>query len=200
MSKRTLGLIVFLFIITAGLIYIAVSPKNTSKENTAPTTRIIPAPIPQTKISISPNPFTASSPSGSLEINIDTGKNNVTAVQIELSFDPKTLTKVTLTPGGFFENPMVLINDVDYKNGKISYAIGISPSGTPKTGKGVVAKIEFTADPQDAVSTKINFMPKTLVTASEATTSVLKEALGTEIIFARTTIINTSAPDATLPQ
>lgn len=184
MSKRTLALIIFLIIITGILIYIAVSPKETSVPTPPSVIKVAPKVPAETTINISPNPLNTSSMSGSLEINIDTKQNKVTAVQLEMSFDPKVLTKIEVKPGTFFSNPLILIKDIDYKNGRISYALGISPAANPLSGKGVIAEIDFSANnATTAGQTQINLLPKTLVTASGVTASVLKQTTGTTIIF-----------------
>lgn len=192
MSNRTLGLIIFLIAITAGLIYLAIYPKPPTQVPSV--IKTTPTPAPQTSLIITPNLLTVSSSSGSLAVDIDTKQNNITGVQLELSFDPKVITKVKLTPGSFFPNPVKLIDNVDYKNGRITYVLAITPTDNPVAGKGTMATIDFTGDFQLSQTTKIDLLPKTLITAKGAQGSVLKEAVGATINFSQTGAINTASP------
>ncbi len=113
-------------------------------------------------------------PTYSLPISITTGSNKVTAVQLELQYDPKILTDVSVAPGAFFKNPVILLNQIDSKTGRISYAFGISPAEQGVVGQDIVAVLNFKTltAPEPTV---ILFLPKTLVTAEGTNESVLKE-------------------------
>lgn len=171
MSKRTLALIIILVVITGVLVALAVTP-----EKKPVTPSIIPTPTPaaQTALAFSPNPLTIASPSATVDVLVDTQTNPVTAVQLELSYDPKVITSVDVQPGSFFTNPAELLKTIDTKEGKISYALGILPSDNPKKGQGVVATITFRTSLAAGQATQISFLPKTLVTASGIASSVLK--------------------------
>jgi|WetSurMetagenome_2_1015567.scaffolds.fasta_scaffold06078_8 hypothetical protein len=184
MSKRTLFLIFALFITTIVLLAIAVYQPQTPKT----TTQITPTPreaIEQTVLSIgNPSiaaPTASSSPllrssglSYSIPIRISTGKNKVTAVQLELQYDPLILVNVELSPGPFFASPTALLNLIDNKTGRISYALGIATSGA--SGNGIVANLNFSVKNKNPQDTAIIFLPKTLVVAEGRSESVLKEA------------------------
>lgn len=182
MSKRTLALIIVLILITSVLIALAVTPE---KKPVTPPTAIVPTPTPaaQTALTFSPNPLTIASPSATVDVSIDTQTNPVTAVQLELSYDPKVITSIDVKPGSFFTNPAELLKTIDTKEGKISYALGILPSDNPKKGQGVAATITFRTNLKVGQTTQINFLPKTLVTASGVTASVLKSASNLTILF-----------------
>lgn len=178
MSKRTLFLIFALFIITFVLLAITLydpySRKLQSQERTSPT-----APIAQTILSFGQPVATPSSTASlnyTLPINITTGNNKVTAVQLEMQYDPKILTNVSVTPGSFFKNPVVLLNQIDAKTGRISYAFGISPAEQGVVGNAVAAILIFKTSTTAPEQTAILFLPKTLVTAEGITQSVLKSA------------------------
>lgn len=172
MSKRTLALIIILVIITGVLVALAVTPEKKTETPQA----IVPTPTPaaQTALAFSPNPLTIASPSATVDVVVDTQTNPVTAVQLELSYDPKVITSIDVKPGSFFTNPAELLKTIDTKEGKISYALGILPSDNPKKGQGVAATITFRTNLKVGQSTQIAFLPKTLVTASGITSSVLK--------------------------
>lgn len=182
MSKRTLALIIILVVITGVLVALAVTPE---KKPVSPPAAIVPTPTSaaQTALAFSPNPLTIASPSATVDVVVDTQTNPVTAVQLELSYDPKVITSIDIKPGSFFTNPAELLKTIDAKEGKISYALGILPSDNPQKGQGVVATITLRTNLKVGQSTQIAFLPKTLVTASGITTSVLKSASNLTILF-----------------
>lgn len=181
MSKRTLFLIFALFIITFVLLMIALYQPQALK--TTQTATVPKEPVAQTVLSFG-TPIIATSSSVlrepadlnySLPVNITTGKNRVTAVQLELIYDPKVLSNVSVVPGSFFKNPIALLNQIDTKTGRISYALGISPTDEAVMGKGVTAILTFDVKAGTEAKTVILFLPKTLVTAQGVTESVLKQ-------------------------
>lgn len=187
MSPRTLILIIILTIVTAGLVYVAITPKQEQPAPTPIAAKPTPTPAAQTTLALTPNPIVVSSQSGTLEVAIDTGKNNVTAVQLELSYDPKVLQNITITTpktNGFFTDPVTLLKEIDAKNGTVSYALGINPTDPPKKGKGILAKLAFQAvRGASGQATQVSFSPKTLVTAEGINESVLKSSSGATIIL-----------------
>ena len=193
MSKRTLFLIFALFIITTVLLALTLYTPSNPKP-----TQTVTAPkesIEQTVLSFGA-PVAASSSatnvSYSIPVNITTGKNKVTAVQLELQFDPKVLTSVAVAPGSFFKNPVVLLDQVDSKTGRITYAFGIGLQDQPYAEKGLVATLTFRALSGVPQPTAILFLPKTLVTAEGITQSVLKETKSAQLIVGE----KTSTPSA----
>lgn len=183
MSNRTLVLIIALIAITVGLLWMAL--KNSPVPPPAATQPTVVPVLPQTSIlfgSLSTAFSTASAKTYSLPIKIATGNNKTTGVQLELSYDPKVLTNVSVNAGSFFVNPFILINRVDEKNGRISYAIGISPQDSGKTGNGIVATLNFDAQKPTPQSTSIVLLPKSLVTAEGTDRSVLKATTSAQFI------------------
>lgn len=188
MSKKTLILILILLFITSGLLVAAFVPNKpgvTSTTIAPPLTSPIPTPTSaaQTVLSFSPNPLVIASRSGSLNLAIDTGKNNVTAVQLELLYDPKNLTNVAVLPGTFFEDPITLIKNVDSKIGKITYVLATAPNSKAQTGKGTIAQLNFDTTLVSGQKTTITFSKKTLVTAEKIPTSVLKSTDSATIFY-----------------
>lgn len=174
MSNRTLILIISLILITVGLLWMALKNSPLPPAKTQPSVTQI---LPQTTLlfgDLSTVPSTASAKTYSLPIKILTGNNKVTGIQLELSYDPKVLTNVSVNAGSFFVSPFILINRVDEKNGRISYAIGISPQDSGKTGNGIIATLNFDAQKPTPQSTAIVLLPKSLVTAEGTDRSVLK--------------------------
>lgn len=196
MSKRIAVLIFICIILTVGFIYITVKgtqnePRITTREETPalPETSNIPKTAflqfaPQFVNIESENPTTQS-----VDIVLDSGGAQVSGAQIDLFFDPAAISTVRISPPdqSFFgeaANYSVLFNQVNQANGKISYAVSISPNGTPRTGSGKVVTISFTPNRNtDLLSTKLTFAPTTLVTTLGARQTILKEAIGLNIVF-----------------
>ncbi|MBI2195921.1 MAG: hypothetical protein HYU48_02655 [Candidatus Levybacteria bacterium] len=179
MSKKTIALIISLFAVTVVLIILALYPvaqKTSISIPAAPTKGIA-----STVLSFStPTISTASAVSTgsatiySMDTTILTGSNRVNAVQLELYYDPDALANVELSPGNFFTNPVVLLKNVDTKQGRISYALAASAGQSGKQGKGVVAVLSFRSLLPAGESTTIKFLPKTQVAAEGVQASVLK--------------------------
>lgn len=184
MSKRTLFLIFALFLITSVLLIMALYKPNPKPSST----QLIPTPkeeIAQTILSFGQPVATSSSSINlnySLPINIATGTNKVTAVQLELQYDPKVLINVAVTPGVFFKNQVILLNQIDVKTGRITYAFGINPGEQGVDGQGTAATLTFEAKAGTPQQTVILFLPKTLVTAENTDRSVLKQTNNIQLI------------------
>ncbi len=181
MSRRTLILIVVLIIATAVLLAIALTPVRPPAP--APTKPSAVLPYAYTTLKINSSPVIFSSPVSSIsaktyttDVTIDTGNNKVTAVQLELSFDPKLITNVDIKPGSFFVNPTELLKKINNQEGSVSYAIagGLLTGNRSVKGQGVVATISFEEIGSADETTYIKFLPKTLVTAEGIDKSVLK--------------------------
>lgn len=188
MSKKTLALLASLIVLTAVLLALALRPDNpqapsSSTENQI-TTDLTPSPEGHTTLSLMPNPLIAQTGSAptTVSVDIDTGGDEVTAVQLEIEYDPKALGNVKVTRGQFMENSFELLNAVDSQEGKITYALGITPAQAGVTGKGTVATISFTPL-QRTGQTQITFLPSTLVTASGITQTVLRDSSSTTVIL-----------------
>lgn len=183
MSKKTLLLIIVLLVITAGLLYVAFRPATQNVQYKPPPIVATPTPVAQTMLSLSPASYVIASPSGSLNVTVDTGQNKVNAVQIELGFDPQAFSVIDIIAGKFFDNPVVLLKNVDLKNGKISFALALPPTAPGKTGTGTVAVINFTTTIASGGKTELSLLPKSSATADKVKPSVLKKATGATIFY-----------------
>lgn len=194
MSKRTLFLIFALFIITFVLFVLALyKPSPINPPITTPT--ITPQPVAQTILLFGQPVATSSSIAGlnySVPINIITGSNSVTAVQLEMQYDPEVLTNVSVTPGVFFKNQEILLNQIDVKTGRITYAFGVGLKDQGVVGNAVIATLSFEVKSATPRQTSILFLPKTLVTAEGIAQSVLKQATNRQFGVGE----KTSIPDA----
>lgn len=184
MPKKTLALITGLVLVTIVLFIIALRagqqqapiPSQTSPMAQQPTIAV-PA---HTVLNLGPNPIqVAPGQQGSVQITMNTSDNNVTAVQLELGYDPTIISNVKVTSGTMFTNPVVLIDKNNVQTGRYTYAFGITPNSPTVKGTGVVATVTFTTK-YNAVgkATQISLLPTTLVTARGVAQSVLKSVNG----------------------
>lgn len=187
---KTILLIVMLIGIVAILVNFAFSskttPQKTQEKSAAPTKKVD---VAHTELSFSPASLNVplSSNSSSLDINIDTKDNKVTGVQLEISYDPKVLGNVKLTPvegkNAFLGNPLVLYNKTDSEKGEVSLILGIPPSSEAKNGTGTVAVLSFNVLNRTSKETQVSFLPGTIVTAVGINSSVLKTSSNAKIVL-----------------
>jgi cohesin domain-containing protein len=193
MPKKTLALITGLVIVTVVLFIIAIRAGEQQQAPSIPQSSTMShqsaPPVPaHTVLHLGPNPLTvAPGGQGSVDVTINTSDNNVTAVQLELGYDPNIVSNVKVVPGPLFTNPVVLIDKNNPATGRYTYAFGITPSGQPVKGTGVVATITFTTN-YSAVGkkTQIGLLPTSLVTARGVAQSVLKNSTGTVLTVSST--------------
>lgn len=203
MPKKTLALISGLVVVTIVLFIIALRAGQQAPSNQAATVahNATPAVPAHTVLAIGPNPLTvAPAQQGSVNVTINTSDNNVTAVQLELGYDPNIVSNVKVTPGPLFTSPVILIDKNNPLSGRYTYAFGITPSGQPVKGTGVVATVTFTTKATaGGKTTQIGLLPTSLVTARGVAQSVLKNASGTVITISATgaSSTNASAPGST---
>lgn len=194
MSKKTLALILALLGLTILLVVIALytrgakDPAPADQSGEQVTTTGTPAPIVgNTVLSIAPNPVTAvntgSTSAATADVLINTNGDLVTAVQLEIAYDPATLRNMTIRPGTFFSAPTVLpVGGVNAQTGRITFMLVPSNIREAKTGEGTVATLSFTpVGAAGVASTPITLLDKSLVTARGITESVLKSSTGTVV-------------------
>lgn len=187
MPRKTLALISGLILVTVILFIVAIrsnNPQQPSTSTTLPSTQVQVSPtIPANSIlTLSPNPVAVQvGKKGTVAVNIDTSSNEVTAVQLEIAYDPNFISNVKVTPGALFENPVLLINKINTLEGRYTYAFGIMPNRPTIRGVGTVATITFTALNKPGKQSQLALLPTTLVTARGVSESVLKSASGTLI-------------------
>ena len=191
MSRSTLALVIGLFSITVVLLALALkqfplqqkqAEKQVAAVSFAPTPSVSPM---QTTLSFLPETLVVSSiaSESAVHVILDTGNNKVTDVQLELTFDPDVLSSVIIESGPFFGMNTPLLNTVDQKRGRISFAIGTTPSQPAKKGKGAVAKITLQPNSRKTEETKISFLAKTVVLAEGQNGSVLKSSTDARILL-----------------
>ncbi len=175
MPRRTIALIIVLVVITAGLVLLSVSNlKGPSSPEITPGKQQV-ADYTKTTLAISP---TATKVAGTSLFEVPViieSENKVSAVQLELTYDPKALSGVDVVAGDYFKNPTVLLKKIDEKTGRITYAIALGLGQDTVTGSGTVAIIRFSLNPGFR-TTQLNFLPKTQVAAIDQRRSVLKSS------------------------
>ena len=177
MSKRTLILITFLTLLTAFFVYLAVS-QNSTKPVVTKNAPVTPTKKPSqafTTLALTPQKVVLTGKTGTIAVEVDTHgeKNKVTAVQLELKYDSSVVSNLSIQPGTFLEGAAPMINSIDAKTGRVTYALGISPTKSAKGGKGVVATITFQANLAAGRSTEITVLPTSIITAEGIAESVL---------------------------
>lgn len=194
MPRKTLALISGLVLVTVVLFIVALRAGQQQQAPSSPQSSPIaqqPSPMTpaHTVLALAPNPLTvAPGQQGKVDVTIDTADNDVTAVQLELGYDPNLVSNVKVTPGILFQNPVVLINKDDPKAGRYTYAFGITPNSKTVKGQGTVATVTFTASATaTGKSSQLGLLPTTLVTARGVANSVMKSAAGTVVTIGTTT-------------
>lgn len=196
MSRKTLALIITLLVLTIILVVVAIYTQGKQASNTdgqaAQEQASLSTPTPefaQTTLLLSPNPVypnnTGSTSATTVNVEIDTGTNEVSAVQLEIQYDPSVLTNMRVTPGDFFPTPNVLpIGGVDQRNGRITYAIGPANIRQSQKGTGTVAVLHFTPRTVAGVTeSEITLLESSLVTQLGQAKSVLKERKSTRVVL-----------------
>lgn len=186
MPKKTLFLIIGLVVITVILFIIALQTgKNQPQGTDQVKIQATPTPdVAHTVLAMSPNPIqVASGRTGSVDVTIDPSDNRVTAVQLELLYDPTVISNVKVVPGPLFPNAAVLIDDNNPTEGTYTFAYGIQPSQEPVISQGVAATITFTARGALGKQAQILLQAESLVTARGVPNSVLKTGTGTTVVI-----------------
>lgn len=184
MPKRTLTLIIALVLVAAGLVFLALSTLQPQQPLTNGSLSPTPIPYAHTMLTMLPNPvISAANTNTQIAVMINSNGDKVSAAQLELAFDPTTLTVIDIVPATtdpFFSRTTQLLKVIDQRNGKASYAITPGASEKAKAGSGTLAVITVRLSPTARTAT-LNFLPSTLVTATGVNPSVLVKATGTTI-------------------
>ena len=173
-SKKTLTLIILLFLITAGLLYLAIrqeQPQPKSGESITPTPIVSHA---FSTLSFVPVSATGSALQ-SVAVHVESNKNNLSGAQLNIAYDPKILGNVSVQVGNYFTNPSVLLKTVDATNGQITLVLGIQPNSMQANGNGTLATISYTILPTQKETTTLRFLPKTTLTQEGELNTVLKQ-------------------------
>ncbi len=180
MSKTSYFLaIIFLIIVVCFLVAAFFYPQArslpsiTTKEK-APTTSAL------SILSLNPTTQTVV-PGQSAYVDIFISNENVSpdTIQLEIGYDPYTVIPIAVTPGGYFMEQTVLLNTINPRNSRITFAITCtnkpSPCGSDPTKS--IARISFSISPSALKrETAITILPKTLVTSTNTPDITVKTA------------------------
>ncbi len=187
MSRNKL---IIVLVVVFGVLLIAFlsrgeSDQQTSSNQSVSPTRLPPS-LPQTTLRFDPNPIKLDK-DGKVhaKIYMDTKENKVSAVQLELAYDPKVLSFVSIEPEDFFANRQEIIKRIDAQRGRITYAVGITPQqrSTPIQGEDTIVEIVFTPVSSTVKETNITFLPHTMVTALGIQNSVLRKTTNGNVLI-----------------
>lgn len=122
-------------------------------------------------------------------LTINTGGSKITAVQIELTYDPNSLSNPTLTPGTIL--PVELVKP-KIAGDKIIVTLGVNPDSGGYSGEGVLATLKFRS--KNGASSSISFTQNTLVAAIGSSGNALKASTGGTTQIPTTPPANTASP------
>lgn len=187
MRKATYLLIItILILITAILIFSAVTTRKENVQNTNPT----PSVEPYALLSFEPESIIINSSSDSanqsVDIILDTAGKSIFGAQIELQYDPEFISNISIskpTTSFFGDDSSELINIVSEEEGRITYAVGINPNSAEKRGKGIIAKLTFSVNSSQNGATDITILPISSANNLKDDVSVLKNQSSLPIII-----------------
>jgi hypothetical protein len=175
-SNHTAVKIIVLLVVLSGVVYLIT--RISSKAPQAPVenrvTQTTPAEIKKHALTtLFVDTASARVSVGSLEVPvaIDTGANTVSVVELHLTYDPKLLKSVTVAPGNFYSNPMVVEKTIDPIRGTITIVIA-----SLKAREGTGSFITIKGTPQQKSEITIRIDPATKVAAFNETGNVLQSA------------------------
>lgn len=171
---KTIVLIIILALIAVSLVYVAFLSKDAPLKQVVQQTNQEEINDADTSLSIEESVQEEEGNSYSSTVNIDTGKNGVVGVQLELYYDPTLITNVAVTPLEFFPQAVIVLKKIDQQNGRISYALTVSPGEEAVKGMGQLVKISYTPIGTEGINSAINFLPKTEVSGDTTAGSLLK--------------------------
>jgi hypothetical protein len=101
--------------------------------------------------------------------NINTGTNEVSGVELHLTFDESKLEATGATNSSFFVAPQSIGPSIDNNNGTLTYTVYLEPGSTKRQGQGTVAV--FTFRTKSAGNTTIALSSETNVAGNEGSTT-----------------------------
>jgi hypothetical protein len=162
-----------------------VAPTPTPGSNVTGT--ITPTGAPQTAIlSLLPSPAPVDgSGLATVEIQIDPGGAQVTAVQVEITYNPALINieQGSVQNGPFFSNPSNLFTIIDNANGKMFYTWNLaSPTDTAPSSPGIVATFRVRQVGTGSANTPLTFQSQTFATSrGGAGSDILQSKVDTSI-------------------
>ncbi len=139
--------------------------------------------VPETEIYFNPKTLSHGCYSKkTADIYIDSHKNSVSSVQIELQYDPFAITDFSISPSedNFFgtkNSYQISLNETRAEYGRASLSLENSEGFSEKSGVGKIGTVNFTANPVASTSTVVTFINKTNVLGRSNRDSRLKTTI-----------------------
>ncbi|MEK7544144.1 MAG: Ig-like domain-containing protein [Patescibacteria group bacterium] len=133
-----------------------------------------------------------------VEVTIDTGENQIVAIELHITFDETKLEAKTITNGSLFPN---VLASGTIEPGAGSITVGAADAKEPVRGVGTVATITFQAKEKTDAPAAIRFASNTFVGGlSEGATNVLVGTTPSSVTIANSIVQNTltTTPSPTL--
>lgn len=161
MSKKLFSIILLLLLALSSLIYVVYFFRESAPQFPRTTKKTMPTITPTALLSFTPNALEVLSGNAStLDISINSNAP-LKLIQLEIGYDPTAITYANIIPGNYFSDSEVILEKIDIKNGRLSYALKgnlVNPNAR------TVATLSFTPVTYGLVkNTKISFLPKTYV-------------------------------------
>lgn len=174
--KKFLALILFLvsLAVLAAISLVFLQGKRKVREERRPRAQLLVKEVATSILSFSPQIATLKSGEEfKVKVVVDSQENILSGAELYILYHFDDLEAKTVKPGTFFENPNVLLKEIDQEKGEISFALG---SFSPKKGKkDVLAEIIFEVKPTlEEKLTTFSFSPKTKLADVNQEESVIK--------------------------
>lgn len=197
MSKKLIILLIAFFTFLSALIlvkfYLPKEPAFISRQ----AKQMTPTKILSTSLSLLPDHIvTTTDKNSTVSISISPviHQGGMLIAQFELAYDPNSIFVTGVTPGTYLANPEVILNNINYRTGRISYALkgSISPSAQSST----LAQIKFNSTNYNFLKeSKISFLPKTLIRSNEENVNI-NSMNDTKIVFQQAYFVKPASPSA----
>ncbi len=187
MAKTILTFLIIFSFLVAGIGYIVILFQDNNTSFSLPFQNT-PTPTPAPITSLTLIPETASvlpQQTNTVDVVFDSSNNTSykpKIIQMEIGYDPMALENVAIAPGDFFPDPSVALNIIDFKTGRISYAL--QTAKVNQKTKGIVARLSFIPNPTfSGIQTALSFLGKTMIRGM-ANENILTATYGTQLQFA----------------
>lgn len=165
MSKKFIAILTILLLATLSLIYVLHISINENAPTPITKNSPINSPLSRASLSTLPNFLqTVSGVAASVDVALESN-TPLDLIQLEIAYDPTLLFYVNIAPGNYFLEPVVALEKIDMKNGRISYALEC-PQGdiciNPDESASIAATLSFTPINYGfEKETRLSFLPKT---------------------------------------
>lgn len=192
MPRKTLAIIICLFFILTSLFAIVFSetPRTPEVTQSAKKIKPIPTPVAQTVISLFPDTVDlVAKETADVAVTMDTGENEIVAIQIVIGYDPLLLRAIDLRPAGIMQESREILKDINAKNGRLSYALSLTPTQKPIIAHGdtiaivTFARNQFFPASINTQTSEITLLQRSLASARGVGPSVIKNLFGTKVIL-----------------